>query len=210
MFFDRRECLSVFIFSVCLHYSLWTPSEMLCALHHWTAGKGAASDPRMPVGHQHGVAGEVKEIAFIFIFLQCWKTVVWRVILFFLVFHYHVISSLPSFISCKLPQVAWAVAVHWCLCGGGSSRRESATLCSPALNWGMLNVVYILNIRLASGTTSKSSSYLSISKNCPFCEWSWGRVQQLALFSGTNPGQLPLFCQQSLPPWFFQLNPLSI
>lgn len=83
MFFDRRECLSVFIFSVCLHYSLWTPSEMLCALHHWTAGKGAAPDAGMPVGHQHSVAGEVKKIAFIFIFLQCWKTVVWRVILFF-------------------------------------------------------------------------------------------------------------------------------
>lgn len=73
MFFDRRECLSVFIFSVCLHYSLWIPSEMLCALYHWTAGKGAAPDPRMPVGHQHGVAGELKEIAFIFIFFTMLK-----------------------------------------------------------------------------------------------------------------------------------------
>lgn len=73
MFFDRRECLSVFIFSVCLHYSLWIPSEMLCALHHWTAGKGAAPDPRMPVGHQHGVAGELKEIAFIFTFFTMLK-----------------------------------------------------------------------------------------------------------------------------------------
>lgn len=126
MFFDRRECLSVFIFSVCLHYSLWIPSEMLCALHHWTAGKGAAPDPRMPVGHQHGVAGELKEIAFIFNFLQCWKTVVWRVILFFLVFHYHVISSLPSFVSCELSQAAWAVAVIGA--GVGRQLSSSATL----------------------------------------------------------------------------------
>lgn len=209
MFFDRRKCLSVFIFSVCLHYSLWIPSEMLCALHHWTAGKGVAPDLKMPVGHQHGVAGELKEIAFIFNFFTMLKNSCVKGYSFFPGF------SLPRYCLVSLLCFMWVApgclgcGCGWCWCGE-AAQLICHTPRSPAVNWGMLNVVYVLNMALAPGTTSKSSSYLSISKSCPFCEWSRGRVQQLALFAGTNPRQSPLFCQQSLPPWFFQLSPSLI
>lgn len=61
--------------------------------------------------------GKSKKLFSFLFFYNAEKQLCEGVFFFFLVSHYHVVSSLPSSVPCKLPQVAWAVAVHWCLWG---------------------------------------------------------------------------------------------